>query len=369
MITNFYDFKINTKSITTKMPLPGFVCCSFGGFRASCFQQHRNSAHRNAYVPLAPRHCRVADSHCRRVRVSSCIDRSELPPGTTSLVVRVGSDFMEVKGWLRNWLHDTVFAAADRGTSVGQSVGISPQGAMLRFHAADGAIRGMLTFTVTRARRDEKSTGRSLGQTEMRVTSTSRFLGAVGGGYTATLPGERRLLRCLVSEIDRVFLTMSVVYKAPNIRLRQLSNGPSLSAGYNVKPVTMLVAELRDSTTLVVMVDLLREWAYGLQYGIGEIRLFDKARLPPLSVKSITNGVAILFPVNDRIESKFIPHLFATARNRRIGNSSATIAEDSFQELAGVTDDSGDTSRRYKLLVLVTATYPSRGATNIIVSR
>lgn len=337
--------------------------------RSLCPQCHGNITTGNASNINVSRHYRVASKQRCRVQVPYCADKIELPPGTTSLVLRLGSDSLQVKQWLRNWLHDTVFAATDRATSIDQSVAISSEGAMLRFHATDGAIRGLLSFVVTRVRQDIKSSRSSSEHAEMRITSASRFRAATGGGSTSSLPGERRLLRSLVSEADRVFPTMSVVYKAPYIRLRQLSNNPSAITQNNLNPVTMFVAELRDGTSLPDMIDSLRKWAYVLQYGIADIGFFQKARLPPLSVKSITNGVTILFPIVDqKNEFKFIPHIVATARNRRLQNKPYIppgVSTDQTGNELGVSRK----STKYKVLVLVTATFPAQDATNVVLSR
>lgn len=352
------------KCSTTNVSSPGFTSGLFP-FQSSCFQHQKDLVAGNACKQKVFQHCRAVGQRCCHIQVPYCTDKSELPPGTTSLVLRLGSDLVEVKQWLRNWLHDTVFAASDRATSVNQSVAISPEGAMLRFHATDGAIRGLLSFVVTKVRRDTKSGSDSPDHAEMRITSTSRFLSATGGGSTATLPGERRLLRSLVSEADRAFPTLSVVYKAPYIRLRQLSNKLSSVSQYNLKPVTMFVAELRDGTSLPAMVNLLHKWAYGLQYGAAEIGLFMKARLPPLSIKSSASGVTILFPVVDRNDSdKLIPNIVATARNRRLRKEIPTASDISSDEVG-----KSNNSLKYKVLVLVTATFPAQVATNIILSR
>lgn len=364
---NDFIMPFKSRMSASKVYFLGFT--SLFTCRSLCLQCHGNIATGNAFNINASRHYRVASKQRCRIQVPYCADKFELPPGTTSLVLRLGSDSLQVKKWLRDWLHDTVFAATDRATSVDQSVAISSEGAMLRFHATDGAIRGLLSFVVTRVRQDIKSNRNSSEHTEIRITSASRFRAATGGGSTSSLPGERRLLRSLVSEADRTFPTMAVAYKAPYIRLRQLSNNPSVILQNNLNPVTMFVAELRDGTSLLDMVDSLRKWAYVLQYGIADIGFFKKARLPPLSVKSITNGVTILFPTVDRKnESKFVPHIVATARNRRLQNKSHIAPGVLIDESSNHVGENR-IPPKYKVLVLVTATFPAQDATNIILSR
>jgi hypothetical protein len=149
--------------------------------------------------------------------------------GTTSLLARVR--FVQcstVLTFLRGWLRDYLFAAQSAlgpPTSVG-SVGRAPA---LFFYAPDGAVRGLLTL-------DARTSGDAADQIAViRVSSSSRFMNP-SGVVSASLPGERRIVRKLFLDLQDAFgpTNVQVLYKPAFIRLgsraHEAGGGPSVRA-------------------------------------------------------------------------------------------------------------------------------------------
>jgi hypothetical protein len=118
--------------------------------------------------------------------------------GTTSLLVRVrATQCASVREFLLDWLRDYLFAAhiaLGPPTSVG-CVGNDPA---LLFYASDGAVRGSL------AMRTRPCSEPANDLVLVRVTSRSRFINP-SGVVSASLPGERRIVRKLVLDIQDAF--------------------------------------------------------------------------------------------------------------------------------------------------------------------
>jgi hypothetical protein len=156
-------------------------------------------------------------------------DNTDDSDGTTSLLARVR--FVQcstVLTFLRSWLRDYLFAAQSAlgpPTSVG-SVGWAPA---LFFYAPDGAVRGLLTL-------DARSSGDAADEIAViRVSSSSRFRNP-SGVVSASLPGERRIVRKLFLDLQEAFgpTNVQVLYKPAFIRLGSRAHGaggvPSIRA-------------------------------------------------------------------------------------------------------------------------------------------
>jgi hypothetical protein len=140
--------------------------------------------------------------------------------GTTSLLVRVrATQCASVREFLLDWLRDYLFAAhiaLGPPTSVG-CVGNDPA---LLFYASDGAVRGSL------AMRTRPCSEPANDLVLVRVTSRSRFINP-SGVVSASLPGERRIVRKLVLDIQDAFgpANVQLLYKPPHIRLTLRGHG------------------------------------------------------------------------------------------------------------------------------------------------
>lgn len=259
-------------------------------------------APRSALLPAAlckvHSHTTITPAGLAPFQQVTCTDAPPtLPPGTTSLLVRVaGSSLNIAQLWLNDWLRDFIFSSQG---SLATPVSSCTRGAssILQFFSGEGQLRGELSFSFTldpTTPCDARVAG-----VVLRVTSSSRFIN-VAGTYSSSLPGERRIVRNFFSSLQRRFTTdadtsVRVVYKAPYIRLRGSMDGAGgkTSGGDSSGRVTVFVAELRGSASAQVAVRFLQEWANKLQFGSGSGGLLSSPQLPPTSVRNVTNGVHV----------------------------------------------------------------------------
>lgn len=225
-----------------------------------------------------------------RTTLQSNYRTDALPPGTTSLLICIDSnDAAEMRKWLSTWLREYLFGS--QGTmTVPLSMDVVKGQSLLYFYASAGDVRGVLTFSVEENDYRPKSFGKGL---FIRVTSSSRFVNP-SGTFSATLPGERRIVRTLFADMGTyMFEKVQVVYKPPYIRLKQSKTYPQgLSRGPSI---VVFVGEVRDVERSQDVVDFLHSWGSQSQFGAGFGRgLFGNARAPPISTQATPDGIKII---------------------------------------------------------------------------
>lgn len=237
-------------------------------------------------------------------------DYANLPPGTTSLLVRIpGTDAQDITRFLREWLSDYVFSST---ASISTPVSIdyndatatekAANGTRLLFYASQNEVRGVLTLSAEPAKKSQPSDVPN--DVIVRVTSSSRFINPAGT-YAATLPGERRLIRNLYTRLSSQYAT-EILFKPPFIRLRAPKRNTDSSAA-----VTAFVGEIRRVRSTSDVKQFLRRWANEMQFGTRSSGGIFGARMPPLSTEVMEGGVRVRFGVDGIVE--------ATVRRRSTG--------------------------------------------------
>lgn len=226
----------------------------------------------------------------------------------------------EIQKWLSEWLREYLFGA--QGTmSVPLSMDIVGGRSLLYFYASTGDVRGVLTFSVEENRNNPTSLDKGL---FIRVTSSSRFVNP-SGTFSATLPGERRIVRTLFSDMGKYMAgKVQIVYKPPYIRLKQSKTAHS--DGSQAPSITIFVGEVRNVESSRSVVDFLHAWGKQSQFGAGfGPGLFGNARAPPISTEATRDGITIR--LLSRFQTKQNSHaddkqseLVIKVREKAVGN-------------------------------------------------
>lgn len=285
------------------------------------------------------------------------LNLSGAPPGTTSLVIRLHTgQSAEIRKWIRDWTRDYVFSSQGV-TPVPLSLSAQGSATVMNFYSVDGEVRGSLSFSAT-----------SDDNVLVRLTSTSRFLNKAGI-YTSYLPGERRIVRTFVSDIRyrfRHLYRVSIIYKAPHIRLRH--DGSRTSLADEGTSIIVFVAEFYEAATSSAVIEAVRQWALHVQYGITNVGPFAKGRLPPISSKFTERGVIVFMPTLTR--SPWIskaPASFDDSKESTITVSVRDKNKRSSDLIAGSYQSMMNTPN--KVLLLVSAVFPDETATRIVLKR
>lgn len=275
-----------------------------------------------AWTPTPTRHVHTLsprESSSHRTPVKNTTELPSLPPGTTSLLLRISDgDAASTEAWARDAFREIVFGAQG-SLPVPVSLLWPDDVPHLLFHATDG-VRGALSLKV------ESTAGPAV---LLRVTSASRFAGPPGRTRPGSLPGERAILRALhAAAAEKFGVALSIAHRPHGLRLRgAAARGP-------VADVAVAVAELSGATNMKDLVDWLRAWPARRQFGA----LRWGPRAVPLRAKPSPGGVQITVP-RDGGEDL----VTAAARERRSGG------------------------KIKKVLVVVSATAPDeRGNRNVI---
>lgn len=214
-----------------------------------------------------------------------------LPPGTTSLLIQLRAhDAGNVREWLHAWLRDFVFGA-EGAMSVPVSVDTdSNSRALMLFYSSAGDVRGVLSLSA-----DSCPEG-----VLIRATSASRFINPVGM-YSATLPGERRVVRALFTDAQKRFGSALILFKPPYLRLSRSSRRGDIAAGGDVRtPITVFVAEVRFVRSIASVVSFLHSWGPNAQFGAGIDRgIISAAVAPPITTVPTGDGVRIFVQDGD----------------------------------------------------------------------
>lgn len=297
-------------------------------------------------------------------------DSSTLPPGTTSLLLRVNAtDISAVRDWLQEWLRIYIFSA--QGTvSVPLSMDTDGSRAFLYFYTSIGDVRGVLTLYAKREGPDE--TRGDQNGIMVRATSASRFVNPAGT-FTATLPGERRIIRTLFADMDKAFPGLvQVVFKPPYIRLK-LSGGIRSSVAGAV-PITVFVGEIRRAQSVESVTAFLQAWGTQVQFraggGLGR-SFFGDARLPPMSTEAMEEGLRIRI-VDLETKPNRTGHPRRNTSELLVKVKGQARGKAYFKNLGPGRRTRSETENRdgmAKILVLASATHPDDIGTRAILQR
>lgn len=295
-----------------------------------------------------------------------------LPPGTTSLLARLTESNKEkVQKWLLSWLTEYVFSA-QATLSVPVSMDVIGGTSLLLFYASSGEVRGVLSLAVERERNESESRQRLL----VRVTSSSRFVNP-SGQFSASLPGERKVIRTLFADLEKDFCgNVQILYKPGYIRLKQKKTA---AIGTSGKPlVTVFVGEVRGVAIVPDVISFLHDWATRSQFGDGFGRGFlGSARTPPLSIETTPEGLRIRSVVNistkdeQAVEGSVSEHVIKV-RKKSEGRKMLQKSLSPEQSVRTVEHSRGVMSQgqgKHRVMVIASSTNPDDTGTTAIFYR
>lgn len=345
-----------------------FVCSSWLNFSTKpqasvLLLSNSHHSYLTRSLPLSKIQLSSEDHRSRLKIITASAEREKLiSPGTTTLLLRLEQTQVQpIRTWLRQWIREFLFNA--EGTlSTPVSTDSNGVQSFLYFYASATSIRGVLSF----AAEDEPNSDSVI----IRLTSASRFINP-SGSFSATLPGERRIVRKLFSSIrqdydDRV----TVLYKPPYIRLRKdtrYSHGNEAQKQH----ITVLVGEVRNVSAEASVIDYLRQWATELQFSAGiDIGLFRRARLPPISAEAVENGVLLKIEMGgnesrNMSSTKSVPEIIVKTKEKGVRRNIFVKNPEKSQ----VNEVSSKQSHKKRILILGSATHPGTDGTKIILKR